>query len=305
MHKRFRNILCAAAVLILMVCIMADGYMKKDLQASQIPDASDHYISVETDQGIREIAFEDYVMGAAACQIGADSHPEALKAQMVIVRTNLYKELEENTEELLNVPYRTLEELQQMEAADSFQAASEATYGQVLKEGETLVRLPYHRVSAGRTREGAEALPGLGYDWLSAAECQSDQESPEYLGIGIWKAEDLGKAIADAWPDSLELSADLTREVEITRRDSSDYALEVRIGTQTVSGEKFREVMGLSSSCFFLDPVEGGIRITTKGFGHGLGLSQFQAELMAEAGAGYQEILSTFFKNLQIGTYQD
>lgn len=305
MQKRFRSILCTAAVLILMACIMADGYMKKDLQVSQIPDPSERYISVETDQGIREIAFEDYVMGAAACQIGADGHPEALKTQMVIVRTNLYKELEDKPQDLLSIPYRTLEELEGMGAADSFQAASEATYGQVLKFGETLVRVPYHRVSSGRTREGAEALPGLGYDWLIAVECQSDQESSEYLGIGIWKEEDLKKVIEDAWPDSLDPLANLTGEVEIIKRDSSDYVQEVRIGTQKVSGEKFREVVGLSSSCFDLEPVDGGIRITTKGLGHGLGLSQFQAELMAEAGAGYQEILSTFFKNLQLGTYQD
>ena len=89
-------------------------------------------------------------------------------------------------------------------------------------------------------------------------------------------------------------------QISVGKRDSSEYALEVQIGETSISGEDFRNCLGLNSACFFLKEVEGEVRIVTKGLGHGLGLSQYGASEMAKEGAGYREILQYYYQNAEI-----
>ena len=74
----------------------------------------------------------------------------------------------------------------------------------------------------------------------------------------------------------------------------------MKIGTVSCDGEKFREAMGLPSSCFAMAEIDGKVRIFTKGLGHGFGLSQNTAELMAKEGKSYEEILAYFFPGAEL-----
>ena len=155
--------------------------------------------------------------------------------------------------------------------------AAEGTAGQVLSLGGDAglpEDVPYHAVSAGRTRDG-EAF-GEPYSWLTPVECPDDLHASEYLKI-----------------QNLELET----VPEILSRDEAGYALEVRLGGKLLGGEEFRSLYGLNSSNFSAQRWEEGVRITTKGLGHGLGMSLYQANLLALDGKQYQEILQYFYKN--------
>ena len=153
--------------------------------------------------------------------------------------------------------------------------AAEETAGQVLAlEGE-LKDLPYHAVSAGKTREGG-AL-GDGYTYLTSADCAGDVESADYLQIFYFP--------------ELELPV-------IESRDSAGYVLTVRLGDETLTGEAFRFRYELNSSCFTAEETDQGVRIVTRGLGHGFGMSLYTAGRMALEGRTYREILSYFYKNL-------
>ena len=78
----------------------------------------------------------------------------------------------------------------------------------------------------------------------------------------------------EPYRDSLE------EQLEILKRDSSDYVLEIRVGDQTVQGEEFREKLELSSSNFTIQELDGKLRFLCKGAGHGLGMSQYGANVM-------------------------
>ena len=73
-----------------------------------------------------------------------------------------------------------------------------------------------------------------------------------------------------------------------------------RSGKEEVSGEEFRANYHLASSCFTLQKYNGKLRITTRGVGHGLGMSQNTADRMAKKGRSYQEILEYFFENAEV-----
>ena len=68
---------------------------------------------------------------------------------------------------------------------------------------------------------------------------------------------------------------------QITSQDSAGYVTGVKVGEETLNGETFRDTYGLLSSCFELQEFEGKMRVTTKGIGHGLGMSQNTANEMA------------------------
>lgn len=297
MKKYTRMIWSGIAILIVCLCILADTYLKGRISSPDAEAASQSFLSIQTEEGVREIGFEEYVMGITAKQILPTANQEARRAQMVLARTNLEVQRKKEPDTLPSFPYLTMEELKDQGIEEIFREDSEATRGQILKVSGKKRYLPYHKVSAGKTRNGAEALPEKGYQWLKSKECASDQNSPEYLDIRIIKAKKLQKKMEEVWPGCLEEDKPLIRQLAAVQTDSAGYVLTVQAGNLQIPGESFAKGLGLPSACFSIDEVEDGIRITTKGVGHGLGLSQFQAELMGEAGAGYEEILSAFFED--------
>ena len=89
-------------------------------------------------------------------------------------------------------------------------------------------------------------------------------------------------------------------DAEVTQTDTAGYVLGVRVGQENISGEEFRNTYGLASGCFTLQRYNGKIRITTRGEGHGLGMSQYSADRMAEEGYTYDEILQYFYEGTEI-----
>lgn len=302
MKRCSRFVWSCIALVMAALCLMVHTYLSGRIYATGTEAVPESYLSIQTEEGVREIGFEEYVMGITAKQISADANEQARRAQMVLARTNLRAQMEKEPETLPSFAYRTAAELEREGTLEIFQGDSQATAGQVLKVDGGLAYLPYHRVSAGMTRAGKEALPGMGYDWLTSKDCSSDLESSDYLGIFLFSPEEFGEKLDAAWPGALEEGKDVKGQVQAAERDSADYVLSVQVGTRKVTGEEFSKAMGLYSPCFYIEEAEDKIRITTKGMGHGLGLSQFQAELMGEAGAGYGDILAAFFEGGSLET---
>lgn len=242
---------------------------------------------------------EEYVAGILPSQMPVSYQEETLKAQAVIIRTNLIKKSMEfyGTEDpgeaakairkadlkTMGFSYTSMEELEELWGYEQWELnqaklleAVEETKGQILVWNGRPVELPYHAVSAGRTRNGQ--VLGEEYSYLESVECPFDTESVDYLNIQILSLETLP---------------------EITERDEAGYVLEIRVGDEVLAGEEFRSRYSLNSSCLALDQTEEGIRAVAKGLGHGLGMSMYEANRQAETGRTYLEILAYFYKNVE------
>ena len=115
--------------------------------------------------------------------------------------------------------------------------------------------------------------------------------------------KDLADKLNQACKEAGLTEESVAEGISVVKRDAADYALEVAVGTQTMTGEAFRECLDLNSSCFSIKEVEGKMRIVTKGMGHGVGLSQYGANEMAKAGSGYEEILNYYYQDVTIEKY--
>ena len=66
-------------------------------------------------------------------------------------------------------------------------------------------------------------------------------------------------------------------------------------------GKEFRKIFGLNSANFTLEVLDDNIKIKCLGYGHGVGMSQWGANIMAKEGNGYEEILKHYYTGINIG----
>lgn len=252
----------------------------------------------------REISMEEYVAAVTASQISWNYSKEAIKAQTVIARTNLYlKWREKKAEEMLQTAQEVIKKKKMNDKAlrkfQTFQEAAKETQGEVLKWNQEVKEVPYHVLSAGKTRNGKEIL-GESFTYILSAKVPKDEENPVYLQGCYFTAKELEQRIRKKYEG---FSFKKEQQTEIKRRDSANYVLEIQIGNQVFQGEEVKELLELPSSCFTVQQSETQIRFLCRGIGHGVGMSQYSAQQMALQDKNYREILHFFYPEMQIEIY--
>lgn len=283
MRNRLKKIGCYLIIIVLLPYIVTVFMNGPAIPTDTTVDTT--YVKVKKDDTELELPLEEYCIGRMAKEIPADYEEEALKAQAVIVRTSVYKSIKEGgTQVVLEDDFWTEEEMRQQWGSSysghyrKMQNAWNDTEGQVVMYGENLANTPFTRLTNGNTRDGKEVLGSEDYPYLKIKDCPLDIEAAEQ--IQTVTVDDM--------------------DAEVTAMDTAGYVTSVRVGQETVNGEEFRQTYGLPSSCFILQKYDGKLRITTRGVGHGLGLSQYTANEMAKEGKNVSEILQYFFEGTQI-----
>ena len=172
-----------------------------------------------------------------------------------------------------------------LSAADKLQQydiAAEATAGQVLTYNGELKLVPYHEISSGKTRDGAEVFHSEEYAYLKSVDSSQDKEAPDYVN-GTYVAV-----------------SQLPAKLVIKKRDSAGYVTALTADGNWIEGETFRQGMHLASADFSVQKVGKMVRFLCKGKGHGLGFSQYGGNEMAKKGSGWQEILEAYFPEMEI-----
>ena len=154
----------------------------------------------------------------------------------------------------------------------------------------------FHERSAGRTRTGEEDYP-----YLQSVESKWDvMGSESEVSFSPSEFAQRIKNLSDA--PSLDPDR-LFSEIQIVKRDDAGYVLQIKIGPRTYTGDEVQYALDLPSTCFTIDTrTSGMITVTSKGRGHGYGLSQNGAQVMAEEGWNYTDILNYYYKNISLVT---
>lgn len=242
--------------------------------------------------GREDAGIEQKVIQMVAAEMSGHYETEALKAQAVIARTNLSRDpdlvIEENQEN-------------QEENLETITFCVEETAGEILTWKGEAIDAAYHAVSSGNTRNAAEVSGQEGKDYLQSVESRQDISSMEYLNIIYMEKQEMAQKLQGLLGDAATVDAEgLPDSLTIEARDSAGYVTRVRCGSVVLNGEAVRDALGLSSSCFYFSRSDGKIRITCKGEGHGLGLSQYGANELAKEGKNYREILKYYYQDVKI-----
>ena len=172
-----------------------------------------------------------------------------------------------------------------MKKADTLQEnknAADATAGQVLTYQGELKLVPYHQISSGMTRDGAEVFHNEEYSYLKSVDSSQDKDAPDYVNSTYVSASQLPARLV------------------IKKRDSAGYVTALTADGSWLEGESFREGMHLASADFSMQKVGNAVRFLCKGKGHGLGFSQYGGNEMAKEDSSWEEILEAYFPEMEL-----
>lgn len=269
-------------------------------------------VRVKDGGAVSEMALEDYLVGVVAAEMPADFEPEALKAQAVAARTyTLYcartgrhADADVCTDFACCQAWRSDDALRESWGGDygdrlgRIRAAVEATAGQYLSYGGEAVFAAFHSSSAGFTEDCGAIWSGLPY-LVSVSSPESADTVPNYVSRVELRPLDFRDTLLYAEPEA-DLTGDPADWLGEVRRDDSGRVAEAVIGGAVFSGVRLRELFSLRSTAFTLDYADGVFVFTVTGFGHGVGMSQYGANVMAASGADYRAILAHYYPGTEL-----
>ena len=164
-----------------------------------------------------------------------------------------------------------------------------STKGEVIKYNGEVIKSYYFSISNGKT-ENSSAVFGE-ENYLVSVDSKWDEEvKNEYNRTITISLNDFKKKL------------NITGEININSVDRSDtnHVNYITINNKKYNGVEFRKLLDLRSTDFSIDFDESNVYITTKGHGHGVGMSQYGANGLASEGKNYKEILAYYYKGTTI-----
>lgn len=260
---------------------------------------------------VENVPLEEYIVGVVAAEMPAEFELEALKAQALAARTYTVnylmhgEKMEEYdvTDTVQHQVYKSEEDLMKQwgseyqEKISKIKEAVNATRGQILTYEEEPITAAFFSTSNGYT-ENSEDYWDNELPYLRSVESPWDKDSPKYLHQETFTIEDVESALGIDLPNETPLY------IEESRTESGRVK-ELGIEGHTYTGREIREKLNLKSSDFTIKQNNGHLVVTTEGYGHGIGMSQYGANFMAKSGKNYEDIVKHYYQGIQISSIDD
>ena len=269
-------------------------------------------IPVQKSEGsIEYINIDEYLVGVVLGEMPASFHEEALKAQAIVARTYTLKRITNGQKHPQGAVCTTSSCCQAYQSLDDFFenggtennlnkviAAVNSTSDQVLYYDDVLIEATYFSCSGGRT-EDALAVWGADIPYLQSVDSPGEEGAAYYTDFVQFSADEISALLGINVEGS---SSEWFGETTYTEGGGVE---KIEIANKVYTGIELREKLGLRSTAFTITPVGDTIYITTRGFGHRVGMSQYGADAMALNGSSYQEILSHYYPGTELGFYSN
>ena len=164
-------------------------------------------------------------------------------------------------------------------------------------KGEPIEAL-YHSSAGGRT-EDAQNVFSAALPYLVGVDSPGEETAGKYAAEVTVSLGEFTNRVNKKWPAARLKKNRLGEQVKVVSRYDSGRVKELKLNKVTVSGRELRRLFDLNSANFTLSIGEK-VTIRTKGYGHGVGMSQYGARAMALEGAGYEEILKHYYTGVEI-----
>jgi len=243
------------------------------------------------------LALEEYLIGVVGAEMPASFNIEALKAQAVISRTYALRSKEigrKLTDTIDTQVYLDSDELKNKWGNDydkyysKVKQAVDSTKGEVIYYNGSLIDAVFHSTSNGKT-EDPKYVWGKEIPYLKSVDSIWDKNSSSYLREDVKNLENV-----------LNILGVQNSTFNIESRDESGRVLKVSIDDKSYTGVELRNLLGLRSADFDIDIIDNTIKFTTRGYGHGVGLSQYGANGMANDGYNYKDIIRHYYTDVSV-----
>lgn len=259
------------------------------------------YVTIRRSNGeYLTLELEEYIIGVVGYEMPASFNIEALKSQAVIARTYALKALSINktlTDDYTTQGYKSNVELQSLWQGNyqhyynKIRDAVLSTKGEYLTYNGDYIDAVYHSTSNGKT-ESSSNVWGNYYPYLVSVDSPYDIVNPSFKKETFLSYQDI--------TNKLNIPVDYNTNIEVVNYTISNRAETIKIGENLIKGVDFRNKLGLRSTDIEIIKDENGIVFITKGYGHGVGLSQYGANGFANNGYTYKDILRHYYTGVMI-----
>ena len=256
-------------------------------------------VSIKRANGtISYMELEDYLIGVVAAEMPASFNIEALKAQAVAARTYAMKHIENNnllTDTVSTQAYKDNDELRTKWNNNyniyynKIKQAIESTKGEVMYYNNSLINAFYHSTSNGITEDSSQVFGE--YPYLKSVSSIYDVNVSSYLRTISLSYEEIS--------NKLNIPVTQLSNIKI-EKNSSNRVDKIIIDNNVYNGINFRTLLNLRSTDFDISLNDNDILITTRGYGHGVGMSQYGANEYAKKGWDYKKILMHYYTDITI-----
>jgi len=264
---------------------------------------SDIKIKINKNNQVKELNLEEYIVGVVAGEMPASFEIEALKAQAIASRTyamykienfdNLY-DVETTTDDQVYISIEEMKIKWKNEFDTYYNKIKKAvldTKNQIMKKDNKVFKSYYFAMSNGYTED---SITVFGENTIASVSSPWDNETLNKFEVSTTFTHEELKT-------KLNIKDSITF-IEILSRDKTNRVKKIKVNNKEYTGIEFRHALSLRSADFNIKQENENYIITTKGYGHGVGMSQYGANGMAKENYNYKEILKYYYQNIEITT---
>lgn len=279
--------------------IKKDGEMVDDISESEL--ISDFLIKMKYENKVIDISLEDYVLGVVACEMPASFDIEALKSMAVAARTFALYKINTNKNYVMKTDtsdqcYISIDKMKKNWGSSfdenylKIKQAIVETNNQYMTYKDEIIISFYFSISNGYT-ENCENVFSQKLDYLVSVDSTWDSKY-QYKEKSV-------KYTIDDFFDNLGIEDSKIINIKIDRSNTNRVNY-ITVNGVKYKGSKFRSLLKLRSTDVEITHDNNFVYIKTKGYGHGVGMSQYGANAMAREGYTYDEILSHYYQGIKI-----
>ena len=277
------------------------GFIKNEVKKEE----DKLYIRVlKSDKTVENIELEDYIIGVVSSEVPVSFETEALKAQAVASRTYALKQMENNkdnyydvTDNVLSQVYSSNDRLKDRwkdnydEYYNKIKTVVEDTKGEYISYNDDFIYAFFFSTSNGYTEDNVNVF-GQDLPYLKMVDSSFDEsETDSFYSYTEYTKEEFYKLLR------LDYSEQLS--IDNIVRSPSNRVISIDINGITFKGRDFQKQLSLKSNDFTVE-FDGLIKIINKGYGHGVGMSQYGANALAKQSKNYKEILEYYYQGTEI-----
>lgn len=297
-------------IIILILPLILNNFLKEDKKLIELVhnEKKIRVLKTKTNE-IEEVPFEEYIVGVIAGEMPLYFNEEALKAQAVASRSYALKRIEYNKKNNYDVVDNTNNQVyldsdylknawgnNYTTNINKIRKIVNETSCEYLDYNGSVVDAFFFSTSTGKTENGSEVF-NINLPYLQSVSSTWDEKvSPVFYDYYTFNLDEFYKKLGLTYNENLN--------VQIVDSTSAGRIKTIKINNVNFTGSNISSIFGLRSTSFTIKKENNDVKITTNGYGHGVGMSQYGAEGMAIEGYKYDEILKHYYSGVKIKKYK-
>ena len=299
-----KKVLLFSCLIIFIPVIIVSVFIKNEEITFNFSENSVVRVFREDTKTVDHVPIEQYVIGVLAGEMPINFEIEALKAQAVASRSYVMKQIERNigkeydvVDTVMNQVYLDKEYLKTVwkeyyiDNINKIKLAVLSTKGEYLSYNGEVAEALFFSTSPGVT-ENSEDIFSSQEEYLRSVSSTWDEISPFYTSTKTYDINEFCNLLGIDLKDKLI--------IEIIDSTNTGRIRKIKINNKEMTGNYVCSKLSLNSTFFEIIQESTKVIVKNKGFGHGVGMSQYGAQGMAREGYMYDEILKHYYKNIEI-----